>query len=260
MELGLRGCVAIVTGSSSGMGHATAIALAQEGCNVTLFARRTDKLDETVAAIEALGTGAGALAVTGDSREPADLQAALDRTLERFGKLDILVNNTGGPPFGYFADLDEDAWRNAWELTLMSAIRLTRLALPSLRASGRGRVVNITSSAVKEPNDGLLLSNVYRPGVTGWAKSLSQDEGPNGITINSVAPGYIDTDRMKNIYSSGDDPAATRAADEAMIPARRFGDPAEIADAIVFLCSTRAAYINGITLLIDGGLAKGLLS
>jgi 3-oxoacyl-[acyl-carrier protein] reductase len=260
MELGLHGCVAIVTGSSSGMGHATALALAGEGCNVTLFARRQDKLDETVAAIEALGTGAQAIAVAGDSREPADLQAALDRTLERFGKLDILVNNTGGPPAGYFEDFDEDAWRNAWELTLMSTLRLTRMALPALRKSGRGRVVNITSSAVKEPNDGLLLSNVYRPGVIGWAKSLSQDEGPNGITINSIAPGYIDTDRMKNIYASGDDPAGARSTDEGLIPARRFGDPQEIGDAIAFLCSTKAAYISGITLLIDGGLAKGLLS
>jgi 3-oxoacyl-[acyl-carrier protein] reductase len=258
MELGLQGCVAIVTGSSSGMGLATALSLAGEGCNVALFARRADKLDEAVAAVAALGTGAEAIAVVGDSREPADLQRLLDETLARFGKLDILINNTGGPPFGYFADLDEDAWRNAWELTLMSTLRLTKLALPELRKSGRGRVVNITSSAVKEPNDGLLLSNVYRPGVTGWAKSLSQDEGPNGITVNSLAPGYIDTDRMKNIYAASD-PGA-RETDEQMIPAKRFGDPGEIADAITFLCSTKASYINGITLLVDGGLAKGLLS
>jgi 3-oxoacyl-[acyl-carrier protein] reductase len=260
MELGLQGCVAIVTGASSGMGYSTALALAGEGCNVTLFARRKDRLDEAVSAIEALGTGAGALAVAGDSREPADLQATLDQTLTRFGKLDILVNNTGGPPAGGFEDFDEAAWRNAWELTLMSTLRLTRMALPELRRSGRGRVVNITSSAVKEPNEGLLLSNVYRPGVIGWAKSLSQDEGPNGMTVNSIAPGYIDTDRMKKIYASGDDPAGSRATDEGLIPARRFGEPSEVADAITFLCSTRAAYINGITLLIDGGLAKGLLS
>ena len=196
----------------------------------------------------------------GDSREPSDLQELLDQTLAQFGRLDILVNNTGGPPAGGFEDFDEDAWRNAWELTLMSTLRLSRMALPELRKSGRGRIVNITSSAVKEPNDGLLLSNVYRPGVIGWAKSLSQDEGPNGITVNSIAPGYIDTDRMKNIYASGDDPAGSRATDEGLIPARRFGEPGEIADAITFLCSTRAAYISGITLLIDGGLAKGLLS
>jgi 3-oxoacyl-[acyl-carrier protein] reductase len=258
MELGLQGCVAIVTGASSGMGHATAMSLAREGCNVTLFARRQALLDEAVATIHGLGTGAAALAVAGDASDPAALQAVLDRTLERFGHLDILVNNTGGPPAGGFEDFDDEAWHRAWELTLMSTLRLTRLALPALRASGRGRVVNITSSAVKEPNDGLLLSNTYRPGVIGWAKSLSKDEGPNGITINSIAPGYIDTERLRSFYTGDDDPA--RLADEALIPARRFGDPGEIADAITFLCSTRAAYVNGITLLIDGGLAKGLLS
>ena len=236
------------------------MALAGEGCNVTLFARRRELLDEAVAEIEGLGTGAEALAVAGDSTDPAALAAAVNETIERFGRIDIVVNNTGGPPAGGFEDFDDEGWRAAWELTLMSTLRLTRLALPELRKSGRGRVVNITSSAVKEPNDGLLLSNVYRPGVTGWAKSLSQDEGPNGITVNSIAPGYIDTERMQRIYASADDPAGARATDEAAIPARRFGEPAEIGDAVAFLCSTRAAYVNGITLLIDGGLAKGLLS
>jgi 3-oxoacyl-[acyl-carrier protein] reductase len=260
MELGLHGCVAIVTGASSGMGRATALSLARESCNVTLFARREALLDEAVAEIEGLANGAQGLAVAGDSADPSALQAVLDRTLERFGRLDILVNNTGGPPAGGFEDFDDEAWHRAWELTLMSTLRLTRLALPALRASGRGRVVNITSSAVKEPNDGLLLSNTYRPGVIGWAKTLSKDEGPNGITINSIAPGYIDTERMQKLYAGGDDPGSARRDDEALIPARRFGEPGEIADAITFLCSTRAAYINGITLLIDGGLAKGLLS
>jgi 3-oxoacyl-[acyl-carrier protein] reductase len=260
MDLGLNGCVAIVGGSSSGMGRAVAISLAREGCNVALFARRQELLDEAVAEIEALGSGARGLAVAGDSADPADLARLVDRTLETFGRLDIVVNNTGGPPAGGFEDFDDEQWRQAWELTLMSTLRLTRLALPALRTSGRGRVVNITSSAVKEPSEGLLLSNAYRPGVIGWAKSLSQDEGPNGITVNSIAPGYIDTDRMKQIYAMGDDPAAARRNDEAAIPLRRFGDPGEIADAVTFLCSQRAGYISGITLLIDGGLAKGLLS
>jgi 3-oxoacyl-[acyl-carrier protein] reductase len=260
MDLGLSGCVAIVGGSSSGMGRAVAISLAREGCNVALFARRQELLDEAVAEIESLGTGAKGLAVAGDSAHPDDLARLVDGTLETFGRLDIVVNNTGGPPAGGFEDFDDDQWRQAWELTLMSTLRLTRLALPALRTSGRGRVVNITSSAVKEPSEGLLLSNAYRPGVIGWAKSLSQDEGPNGITVNSIAPGYIDTDRMKRIYAMGDDPAAARRNDEAAIPLRRFGDPGEIADAVTFLCSQRAGYISGITLLIDGGLAKGLLS
>jgi 3-oxoacyl-[acyl-carrier protein] reductase len=260
MDLELSGCVAIVGGASSGMGRACAMSLAAEGCNVALFARRQQLLDEAVAEIEALGTGAAGLAVAGDATDPAAIRSLVDRTLQRFGRLDIVVNNTGGPPAGGFENFDDDEWRAAWELTLMSALRLTRLALPALRASGRGRVVNITSSAVKEPNEGLLLSNTYRPGVVGWAKTLSQDEGPNGITVNSIAPGYIDTDRMKNLYAAGDDPEADRGRDEAAIPARRFGRPDEIGDAVAFLCSTRASYINGITVLIDGGLAKGLLS
>jgi 3-oxoacyl-[acyl-carrier protein] reductase len=258
MELGLQGCVAIVTGASSGMGHATALSLAREGSNVTVFARRKALLDETVATIDGFDNGARGLAVAGESSDPSALQEIVDRTLERFGHIDILVNNTGGPPAGSFEDFDDAAWHRAWELTLMSTLRLTRLALPALRESGRGRVVNITSSAVKEPNDGLLLSNTYRPGVIGWAKTLSKEEAPNGITINSIAPGYIDTERLRSFYAGDDDPA--RTADEELIPARRFGDPAEIADAITFLCSNRAAYITGITLLIDGGLAMGLLS
>ena len=260
MDLGLKGCVAIVSGASSGMGRAAAMSLAAEGCNVTLFARRQELLDEAVAEIEALGSGAQALAVAGDSALPADLEALVERTVERFGRLDIVVNNTGGPPAGTFEDFDDDAWRRAWDLTLMSTLRLTRLALPELRKSGRGRVVNITSSAVKEPNEGLLLSNTYRPGVIGWAKTLSQDEGPHGITVNSIAPGYIDTERMKSLYAGGADPEGDRTRDEGLIPARRFGDPAEIGDLCAFLCSTNAAYLNGITILMDGGLAKGLLS
>jgi|1186.fasta_scaffold13236_2 3-oxoacyl-[acyl-carrier protein] reductase len=260
MDLDLKGRVAIVGGASSGMGRACARALAREGCSVAVFARRGDLLHELVSEVEGLGTGAEGLAVAGDSSSADDLRQLVERTLERFGRLDILVNNTGGPPAGGFGDFEDDDWRAAWELTLMSTLRLTRLALPALRESGRGRIVNITSSAVKEPNEGLLLSNTYRPGVTGWAKSLSQDEAPNGITVNSVAPGYIDTERMKRIYAAGEDPEGDRARDAAAIPAGRFGEPEEIADAVTFLCSGRASYINGITLLVDGGLAKGLLS
>jgi 3-oxoacyl-[acyl-carrier protein] reductase len=258
MDLGLEGCVAIVGGSSSGMGRACAMALAREGCNVALFARREELLDDVAAEIE--GLGLGALAVAGDATDAEALRAVVERTLEQFGRLDILVNNTGGPPAGGFDDFGDEDWRKAWELTLMSTLRLTRYALPALRESGRGRIVNITSSAVKEPNEGLLLSNTYRPGVIGWAKTLSQNEGPNGITINSIAPGYIDTERLQSLYALAEDPDQSRRNDEAAIPLRRFGEPVEIAAAVAFLCSTQASYITGITVLVDGGLAKGLLS
>ncbi len=187
------------------------------------------------------------------------MRDVVDRTLERFGRLDIVVNNAGGPPACGFDDFDDNAWRVAWELTLMSALRLTRLALPALPESGRGRIVEITSSAVKEPNDGLVLSNVYRPGVIGWAKTISRDEASNGITVNSIGPGYIDTQRMQRLYGLGDDPSGARQTDEEAIPARRFGHPSEIGAAVAFVCSTRAAYINGIRPLFDGGLARGLL-
>ena len=242
------------------MGRAIAGRLAAEGCDVTLFARRADLLDEAVAEISALSQGGRAHAVVGDSTARADLERAVDETSQQFGRLDIVVNNTGGPPAGDFGGLADDDWQGGFELTLLSAIRLTRMALPALRRSGRGRVVNITSMAVKEINDGLLLSNALRPAVTGWAKHLSREEGPHGITVNSIAPGYIDTDRLRYLYSTEADPGAARRRDEATIPLRRFGSPDEIASAAAFLCSTSAAYVTGVTLLVDGGLTRGLLS
>jgi 3-oxoacyl-[acyl-carrier protein] reductase len=260
MDLGLRGCAAVVGGASSGMGRAIAAALAAEGCDVTLFARRADVLEEAVAQIAALPQGGRAQAVVGDSTSVADLQRAVDETSRQFGRIDIVINNTGGPPAGDFADLADDDWQSGFELTLLSAIRLTRMALPELRRSGRGRIVNITSMAVKEINDGLLLSNALRPGVTGWAKHVSREEGRHRITVNSIAPGYIDTDRLRYLYSAEADPEGARRRDEETIPLRRFGSPEEIASATTFLCSARAAYITGVTLLVDGGLTRGLLS
>jgi 3-oxoacyl-[acyl-carrier protein] reductase len=196
----------------------------------------------------------------GDSTISTDLARAVEETSREFGQIDIVVNNTGGPPAGDFGDFGDGDWQRSFELTLLSAIRLTRLALPALRESGRGRVVNITSMAVKEINDGLLLSNALRPGVIGWAKHLSREEGPHGITVNSIAPGYIDTERLRYLYSTEADPDAARRRDEQTIPLRRFGSPDEIASAAAFLCSTEAAYITGVTMLVDGGLTRGLLS
>jgi 3-oxoacyl-[acyl-carrier protein] reductase len=259
VDLGLADTVAIVGGASSGMGRAVARTLAGEGCRVAIFARRPDLLAEVAAAISA-ETGTDALAVPADATDPAALERVVDHVLERFGRLDIVVNNAGGPPAGSYEDFDDGDWQRAYELTLASAIRLTRHALPALRRSGRGRIVNLTSSAVKETNDGLLLSNVFRPGVIGWAKTISRDEARHGITVNSIAPGYIATDRLVQLYSSEADPDAAMRRDADTIPAGRFGTPDEIAAAVAFLCSTGAAYVNGTTMLIDGGLARGLLS
>jgi 3-oxoacyl-[acyl-carrier protein] reductase len=259
VDLGLTDTVAIVGGASSGMGRAIAHTLADEGCRVVVFARRADLLAEVADTIAA-ETGTEALAVPADATDPAALEHVVDRALERFGRLDVVVNNAGGPPAGSYEDFADDDWQRAYELTLASAIRLTRRALPALRRSGRGRIVNLTSSAVKETNDGLLLSNVFRPGVIGWAKTISRDEARHGITVNSIAPGYIGTERLVQLYSSEPDPDAAMRRDAETIPAGRFGTPEEIAAAVAFLCSTGAAYVNGTTMLIDGGLARGLLS
>jgi 3-oxoacyl-[acyl-carrier protein] reductase len=260
VDFGLEGCAAIVGGSSSGMGRAIAARLASEGCFVTLFARRADVLAKAVEQINRDCGATRALAAAGDSTDPAALAAAVEVTRAQFGRLDIVVNNTGGPPAGDFAAFADDAWQDTFELTLMSAIRLTRLALPALREGGRGRIVNITSSTVKEVADGLLLANAIRPAVIGWGKHLSREEGPHGVTVNSIAPGYVDTDRLKYLYSLESDPEAARSRDAIQIPARRFGDPDDIANVVAFLCSLQAAYVNGVTLLVDGGLARGLLS
>jgi 3-oxoacyl-[acyl-carrier protein] reductase len=259
VDLGLTNTVAIVGGASSGMGRAVARALAGEGCRVVLYARRADLLAEVAAAVTA-ATGTEALAVPADATDPAALDRVCDQALEHFGRLDIVVNNAGGPPAGNYEDFADADWQRAYELVLASAIRLTRRALPALRRSGRGRIVNVTSSAVKETNDGLLLSNVFRPGVIGWAKTISRDEARHGITVNSIAPGYIGTERLVQLYSSEADPDAAMARDAETIPAGRFGTPQEIAAAVAFLCSTGAAYVNGTTMLVDGGLARGLLS
>jgi 3-oxoacyl-[acyl-carrier protein] reductase len=259
MELGLEGCVAIVAGSSSGMGLAIARELNQEGCRVVMFARREDVLRDAAAEIEQR-TGTPTLAVVGDARDDTALERAVTEATSAFGGIDIVVNNTGGPPAGAITSFGDDSWREAHELTLMSSIRLTRHALPQLRRSGRGRVIHLTSSSVKEPDDGLGLSNSLRAAVTGWSKTLAREEARHGITVNCVAPGYIDTERLKYLYSTGSDPELARQQDAETIPVGRFGAPEEIAAAVTFLCSTRAAFVNGITLLVDGGLGRGLLS
>src|SRR5689334_14361716 len=238
MDLGLEGTAAVVGGASSGMGLAIAGALAVEGCAVTMLARTPDKLEQAAAGIP------GAIAVPGDVRDQGALEQAVGRTVEERGRLDIIVNNAGGPAPGTFESTPAEAWAEAFELSLNSAVRLSRLALPHLKQSGRGRIVNITSWSVREPIPNLLLSNAIRPGVVGWAKSLAHELGPHGITVNTVAPGKIDTPRVRELWESRPDPARAEQEDMAGIPARRLGTPDEVGAVIAFLCSTQAAYVS----------------
>jgi 3-oxoacyl-[acyl-carrier protein] reductase len=246
MDLGLKGRTAIVTGASSGLGLATAESLAGEGANVTMLARRRDLLEREADRI-------GALAVRGDLTNPRDLEAVVRRTVEAFGGIDILVWNSGGPPPGTALDVTPEGIEDAVELLLIPAVRLVELCIPHLVQSPAGRILLFTSIAVKEPADNLALSNAVRPGVTAWAKSLSRELGPQGITVNCVAPGRIETARLEQLYPEGPSEADLKA-----IPLGRWGSPQEFGDVACFLASDRARYVTGTTVLVDGGSSRGL--
>ena len=248
MDLGLRGRTAIVCGASSGLGLATAEALSTEGANVTMFARRREELE-----LEA--NRLGALAVRGDVTNVSDLERLVERTLLAFGGIDILVWNSGGPPPGTASSVTDDQLETAFELLLQPAVRLVRACLPHLRQSPGGRIIFVTSGAVKEPAPNLALTDAFRPGLTGWAKSLAHELGPEGITVNCVAPGRVDTPRMTELYGSDGPPAAQLE----QIPLRRLGRPQEFGDVVCFLASERASYISGTTVQVDGGAARSLL-
>ena len=246
MDFGLAGRTAIVCGASSGMGLGIAESLREEGANVVMFARRGELLEREAQRI-------GGIAVTGDVTSAGDAERLVETAVETYGGVDILVNNSGGPPRATARELDAEQVEGAVDLLLVSVVRLTGLCLPYLEKSRRGRIVNITSSTVREPIDNLVLSNVVRPGVIGWAKSLAREVGPLGITVNSIAPGSIDTDRIRELHPDGpsDD-------DLQEIPLRRLGTSREIGDVVAFLCSERASYVSGTVVFVDGGAARGL--
>ena len=248
MDLGLDGKVALVTGASQGIGFGIAKELAGEGARVAVSSRSQDKIE---AAAEQIGA-------RGYVHDTTDLEAApaLVETVERdLGPIDVLVTNTGGPPGGNPLEFTREQWEAAHRELVVAAIEMIQLVVPGMRERGFGRVLSISSSAAKEPIPGLLLSSAHRPGLLGAFKLLAKELAGDGITLNTILPGRIATDRISHLHGSIE--KAQEVARE-QIPARRLGTAEEIAAAAVFLCSARASYITGTTLLVDGGLTNSL--
>jgi 3-oxoacyl-[acyl-carrier protein] reductase len=246
VDLGLTGRTALVCGASSGLGLASAEALAEEGANVVLFARRAAELEEHAERLRGV-------AVVGDVREDGDLERAVSTAVDRFGGLDIVVWNSGGPPPGTAQDADEASLESAYRLLLRPAVMLVRLSLPHLERSPGGRIIALSSLAALEPTSHLALSNTFRPALIGWLKTLSREVGPHGVTVNCVAPGRIATARLDELYPSG--PTEAQLEEIAL---RRWGTPREFGDVVCFVASDRARYVTGQTLVVDGGLQRSL--
>ncbi len=257
MDTGLEGKAALIGGGSKGIGRAAALALARERCAVAICARNQETLDRTRDEIRN-ETGAKVLSLPCDMSSHDDIVAAVAAAAEAFGRLDIVVNNAGGPPTGTFETLDERYWQHAIDQNLLSAVRTVREALPHLRRSGAGRVINVTSVAVKQPIDGLMLSNATRLAVVGWAKTLSRELAPDAITVNNVCPGNIASERLISLIEErarrqGQSLEEAVALEEGRVPMGFLGDPEDVANLVVFLASAKARYITGTTIQVDGG-------
>jgi 3-oxoacyl-[acyl-carrier protein] reductase len=263
MELGLRGKVALVAAASRGLGRAVAEELAAEGASLVLCARGAQSLAEACDRIERT-TGAPVLGVTGDVSSSPDVSRIVGAALERFGRVDILVTNAGGPPAGSFDSLSGQDWEAATRLTLTSVLELTRAVLPGMRQRRWGRILNITSIAVKQPVANLMLSNSLRAAVTGFARTLANEVAADGVTVNNLLPGYTRTERVEELARGaagreGVAEADVRARWEEEIPMRRLGEPHEFAALAAFLASERASYITGTSITVDGGWVRSLL-
>jgi len=260
MLTGLKGRRALVTAASKGLGLAAARALAAEGCKVAVSASDDDRIEAAAAGIRA--SGGEAIARTADLRSASDCTALVAWAVEELGGLDVLVNNTRGPVLGSVEGLDDNAWAEAFDLVLMSMVRLSRLALPALRESGHGAIVNLTSIAAHQPIDNLVLSNSLRPAVVGVGKTLAREAAPR-VRVNSILTGRFATDRIieENRYRArelGIDEGEAAAQSIRTIPLQRYGRPDELAQAVVFLAGDCASFITGTTLSVDGGEYPGL--
>ena len=262
MDLGLGGRVALVCGASAGLGKAVAMGLGKEGARLAICSRTEEKLMKAAEDIRR-ETAAEVLAIRADVSVPDEVKELVRKTVAHYNRLDILVTNAGGPPFGHFLDLPEDAWEKALRLNLLSTLHLCREAVPHMKAAHWGRIINITSFVAKQPTDGLILSNMSRPAVLGLAKSLANELAIHNILVNSVCPGAFETERhldlsRKRAQQEGipvEEYIKSRAKD---IPLKRNGKPEEFANLVVFLASERASYITGTAIQIDGGVIRGL--
>jgi 3-oxoacyl-[acyl-carrier protein] reductase len=262
METGLRGRVAIVTGSSSGMGRATAAAFAAEGAKVAMCARTEKTLAAAAAEIKA-SHKADVLSQVVDVTDAAAVKSFVSAVVGRFGGVDICVANAGGPPAKNFLSISMDEWQKAVATNFMSAVLLAREVIPHMQRKQWGRFITITSTSVRQAIPDLVLSNAVRPAVVGLVKSLASEFGKDGILVNNIAPGYIETERLSELskvraLAAGISPEEIKSRWTSEIPVRRLGKPEEIADAIVWLASERASYITGQTILVDGGIYKGM--
>ena len=262
MDLGLKNKIALVVAASRGLGRAVAEELASEGASLAICARDVRTITEAAAAI-ADSSGAHVLAIAGDVAVPEDVMRIVESAIARFGRIDILVTNAGGPPAGRFENLTADQWEAATRLTLYSAIELAREVLPGMKERRWGRILNITSIAVKQPVDNLILSNSLRAAVTGFARTLANEVATDGVTVNNILPGYTRTERLDELANmmaakQGITADQFREKWEQEIPMKRLGEPREFAALAAFLVSERASYITGTSIQVDGGWIKSL--
>ncbi len=262
MDLGLRDRVALVAASSQGLGKACAMALAREGAKLVICARRKDAIEAAAEEIRR-ATGVEVLAEAVDVTQAGDVEGLVAKTMERFGRIDVCVTNAGGPPSKSFAETTAQDWASAVDLNLMSVIYFAREVLPVMQRQSWGRLVTITSVAVKQPTEGLILSNSVRSAVSGLVKTLANEYGQDNVTVNNVCPGYTRTARLRELAGrrAGTEGLAIEQIEErwaGQVPLKRLGEPEELANVVAFLASERASYITGVSIAVDGGLVKGV--